>query len=297
MANAYTGTTSQFSTPYLTVAEFKSAPTSIDINNLDFQSQYPQDQDAELANVIARASSWIDTFCNQVLAATNETEQQRSRIKSDGTIRLHPRYNPIVALTSFSYGNPNTQMQTIPDCSIAWIEPQEIIVPYAQAAMTWSSQGPLQFGFPSSPRIEVFLRYSYVAGYANTTLTTATAGSSSIVVANGIGIMAGQELKIYDGMYSETVTVDSTYTFGSTTVPLVSPLLYSHDNNESISALPPAVKQAAILVTTAFLKVRGDSSMTMAIANSAGATQALGGKYGEEIELAQQLLIPYKRVR
>ena len=34
----------------------------------------------------------------------------------------------------------------------------------------------------------------------------------------------GQQLKIYDGMYSETVTVASTYVFGSTTVPLETPL-------------------------------------------------------------------------
>lgn len=297
MANAYTGTTSQFSTPYLTIQEYKSAPTSIDLDNLDYASQYPQDQDAELANVIARASSWIDTYCNQVLAATIESEQQRTRISADGTIRFHPRYSPIVALLSFSYGNPSNQLQSIPDCSIAWIEPQEIIVPYAQASMTWSSQGPLQFGFPTSPRVETFIQYQYIAGYANTTLVSATAGASQVVVANATGITAGQSLKIYDGMFSENVVVAQNYTFGSTTIPLVSPLLYSHDNNESISALPPAIKEAAILATTAFLKVRGDSSMTMAIANTAGVPSSLGGKFGEEIALAQELLIPYRRVR
>ena len=72
MANGYTGTTQQFSTPYLTLGEYKSAPTAIDIDNLVFNSQDPDVQDSELTNVIARASSWIDTFCNQVLAATNE---------------------------------------------------------------------------------------------------------------------------------------------------------------------------------------------------------------------------------
>jgi hypothetical protein len=87
MANAYTHTTEAFSTPYLTLGEFKNAPTSIDIDNLVFNSQDPDTQDSELVNVIARASSWIDTFCNQVLAATTESEQQRSRwVPSDGSI-------------------------------------------------------------------------------------------------------------------------------------------------------------------------------------------------------------------
>jgi hypothetical protein len=297
MANAYTGTTHQFSTPYLTLDEFKNAPTAIDIDNLVFNSQDPDVQDAELNNVIARASSWIDTYCNQVLAATTEQEQQRTRISADGTIRLHPRYNPVIALTSFQYGNPSTDLQTIPDCSQAWIEDQVIIVPYANLSLTYSSQGALQFGFPISPRVETYIRYTYIAGYANTTIASATATQSSLTVAAGTGIVAGQMMKIYDGMSSENVIVASTYTFGSTTVPLVSPLSYSHAAGISISALPPAIKEAAILVTTAFLKVRGDSSMTMAISSRAGSSLPGADKLGEEIALAKELLMPYRRVR
>ena len=153
MANAYTGTTSLLSTPYLTVAEYKSAPTSIDLDNLDYASQYPDDQDAELANVIARASSWIDSECNQVLAATVENEQQRGRIRPDGSIIMHPRYNPIIALTSFQYGYPNTELYSLGDCSIAWIEPQQIVIP--QTTVSWTSQGPLQFGLQSSPSTQI----------------------------------------------------------------------------------------------------------------------------------------------
>lgn len=297
MANAYSGTTHLFSNPYITVTEFKNAPTAIDISNLVFNSLDPEAQDAELENVIARASSWIDTFCNQVLAATVEQEQQRARISNDGTIRLHPRYSPIIALTSFQYGNPSTNLQTLPDCSIAWIEDAQIIVPYATLAGTLSSQGPLQFGFPTSPRIETYLKYTYVAGYANAQIVTATAGDFTLTVDNGTGITAGLTLKIYDGFQSEFVTVDSSYVFGSTTVPLIAPLGYDHADGISISAMPPAIKEAAILVTTSFLKTRGDASMTMAVTTSA--SQALPGsqKVGEEIALAMQLLQPYRRVR
>jgi hypothetical protein len=297
MSNAYTGTTHQFSTPYLTLDEFKNAPTAIDIDNLVFNSQDPDVQDAELSNVIARASSWVDTYCNQVLAATTEQEQQRTRISADGTIRLHPRYNPIIALTSFQYGNPSTQLQTIQDCSIAWVEDSQLIVPYALLSTTYSSQGPLQFGFPTSPRVETYVKYSYVAGYANSTIVTATAGQSNLTVADGTGITAGLTLKIYDGYNSEFVTVADTYTFGSKTVPLTNVLSASHASGISISALPPAVKEATILITTAFLKVRGDNSMVMAISTSAGPALPGKEKLGEEIALAQQLLLPYRRVR
>lgn len=296
MANAYTDTTRAFSTPYLTLYEFKNAPTSIDIDNLVFDSQDPDVQDSELVNVIARASSWIDTFCNQVIAATYETEQQRSRYSpQDGSIRFHPRYNPVVALTEFNYGYPPTLM-SLGDCSVAWIEDQEVIIPNATIG-TWTSQGPLQFGIAGGTRNEVFLNYTYVAGYANTEIEEALAGESELTVKEGTGILPNQMLKIYDGQYSENVTVASTYVFGSTTIPITRPLVYDHVPSTSISALPPAIKEACILVTTAFLKTRGDSAMTMLASTTPGTSLPNADKVGQEIALAMQLLQPYRRVR
>ena len=297
MADGINPTTNRFSTPYLTVTEFKNAPTAIDIDNLVFNSIDPDAQDAELANVIARASSWIDTYCNQILGATNETETQRTRIRPDGTIRFHPRYNPVIALSNFQFGTDFTQMVTYPNCSLCWIENQEIIVPYAWSYMNYTSQGPLQFGFPYSQWAEVFIQYTYVNGYANALITSATAGQSSLVVDNPMGITAGLMMKIYDGFSSENVTVASNYTYGSTTVPLILPLLYSHNAGTSISALPPAIKEAAILVTSAMLKVRGDRSMTMQVGTSPSEALPNTQNISGDMSMAQDLLKPYRRIR
>lgn len=299
VANAINPTTQQFSTPYLTTLEYRNAPTAIDLDNLVFNSTDPDVQDSELANVIARASSWIDTYCNQVLGATQETETQRARIASDGTIKFHPRYNPVIALTDFWYGNPSTNLIQASDCSVAWIENQEIIFPYASLSTTLTSQGPIQFGFPSTSGQVVYLKYTYVNGYPNTLIATAVAGQSTLTVTSGTGITAGDQLKIYDGMNSENVTVASNYVFGSNTVPLNTPLLYSHAAGISISALPPAIKEAAILVTTAMLKVRGDNSLTMAVGtlpNQASAPQ-VQASIGDDMAMAQSLLAPYRRIR
>ena len=296
MANAFSNTTHQFSTPYLTLAEYKNAPTAIDFDNLVWNSQDPDVQDAELSNVIARASSWIDTYCNQVLAATTETENMRTRITQDGTLRIHPRYNPIIALTALSYGNPSAQMNAITDPSVAWIEDYQIIIPAGNLGFNYSTQGPLQFGLPAMPRSEMFVNLQYVAGYANALIATATASDSSLTVQDATGITAGLTLKIYDGFSSEFVTVASTYTFASTTIPLVAPLAYTHASGVSISALPPAIKEAAILVTTSMLKVRGDNSMVMSISSKPSEISGSQG-IGSELKMAQDLLIPYRRVR
>ena len=297
MANGYGNTTQLLTVPYLTLAEYKAAPTAIDLDNLVFNSQDPDVQDNELRNVIARASSWMDTYCNQVLGATVETEQQRSRISTDGSIRFHPRFSPIVALTEFNYGYP-TNMASLGDCSIAWIEDMEIIIPNANLG-NWTSQGPLSFGsYNGGPSNQVFLNYTYVAGYTNTTLASVSAvAATSITVANGTGIVAGQMLTMYDGMNTEIVTVASTYTYGSTTVPLTRALVNAHAIGTSVSALPPAIKQAAILITTAFLKVRGDSSMTMMVATQPTMGTAGADKYGSEMSAAADILSTYARIR
>lgn len=297
MANGYGNTTQLISVPYLTLDEYRNAPTAIDLNNLVYNSQDPEVQDAELRNVIARASSWADTYCNQVLGATTETEQQRSRVSTDGSIRFHPKYSPIVALTNFEYGYP-TNMATLGDCSIAWIEEQEIIIPNAQLG-TWTSQGPLSFGsYNGGPGNQMFLRYTYVAGYTNTVTELPSAiGDTVIEVHEGTGITAGQMLQIYDNLDTEHVTVADTYVFGSTTVPLTRPMAYAHEAGVSVSALPPAIKQAVILIATAFLKVRGDSSMTMMVAQQATISAPGTQQYADELALATRLLSSYRRVR
>ena len=151
MASVVTPITRQVSKPYLTLDEYKNAPTALDYGNL-VQGGTQAEQDAELTNAITRASSYIDQYCNQVLAATLDIEQQRARIRSDGTLRLHPKYHPIVSLNSLQLGFYPGQLTTMSDLSTVWIEEQELIVPLNSGSLTWSSQGPLSFVGAPSPR-------------------------------------------------------------------------------------------------------------------------------------------------
>ena len=298
MAESINPNTHGLSTPYLTADEYRNAPTSIDIDNLVFNSSDPDVQQSELINVIARASSWVDTYCNQVLGATLETESQRTRISPDGYIKFHPRYNPVVALTALQYGYPSTNLTTATNIASAWIEDQQILYPYANLSMTSTSQGPLQFGFPTTTGQQCFIKYTYVNGYANTLIASASATQSSLTVVDGVGIVAGLHLKIYDGMYSENVVVADTYTFGSTTVPLNTPLVYTHIAGVSISALPPAVKEATILATTAMLRIRGDASMTMGVGTQPTSDPSGTWKnISSDMTMSMDLLKPYRRIR
>jgi hypothetical protein len=281
---------------YITIAEFKNAPTSIDYNNLVIGGN-GNAQDAELQSVILRASSFMDEYFNANLNATQYTETQRTRFTNDGFIALHPNNSPIIALSSFEYGpNPNN-LVALTDCDTAWFEEQQIIIPLSNIATSYSSQGPLAFGGYGIPRQQIYCLYTYVAGYVNNPIASGTAGVSSITVASALGIVPNQILRISDGASSENVTVSSSYTYGSTTVPLTSALAYSHTTGSTIGNIPNAIKQACILITTAFLKARGDSSMTMQITTAPAGTSDGASRYGTDIKLALDIVDKYRRIR
>ncbi len=292
-----TTTNTFFETPYITLNEYKNAPTSIDYNNLVIGGN-ANAQDAELQNVILRASSFMDEYFNANLNAQKYTETQRTRFTPDGFIALHPNNAPIIALENFEYGTNPNNLVTLTDPSLAWFEEQQVIIPLSNIAVSYSSAGPLAFGGYGLPRQQVYCQYTYVAGYVNNLIASGTAGASSLTVTRADGILANQKLRIYDGANSETVTVASNYTYGSTTVPLTAALTYTHTSTASIGNIPNAIKQACILITTAFIKVRGDSSMTMNITTFPQANPTTGAnRYGGEIALALDMVNKYRRIR
>jgi hypothetical protein len=122
---------------YITVTEYKNAPTSIDYDNLVVGGNATA-QDAELKNVILRASSYMNEYFNQNLSATNYVETQRTRFTSEGYIALHPNNDPIIALRSFQYGTTPNNLITLTDPSIAWFEDQQLIIPLSNMATAYS---------------------------------------------------------------------------------------------------------------------------------------------------------------
>jgi hypothetical protein len=215
----------------------------------------------------------------------------------NGFISLHPNQNPIIALEAFSYGMTPNQLVAILDPSLCWFESQQIIIPVSQMSLTWSSSGPLSFGGGGSSYNQIYCQYTYTSGYVNNPIVLAVAGASSMTVANPTGIVAGQALRIYDGAKSELVYVASGYTYGATTVTLASPLLYDHAAGTTFGNLPNAIKEACILVTSAFIKMRGDSSMTMQVTVNPSGNITGAERYGSEIALALEMVSLYRRVR
>lgn len=282
--------------PYITITEYKNAPTSIDFDNLVVGGNASA-QNAELDNVIRRASSYMDEYFNANLNATEYTETQRTRFTPEGFLAIHPNNSPIISLSNLEYGTDPNNLITLANCDNTWFEEQQMIIPLSNIATSYSSQGPLAFGGYGLPRQQVYTKYTYVAGYVNNAIATATAAATSLTVQDATGIMAGQKLRIYDGANSENVTVANNYTYGSTTVPLTSALAYTHASGITLGNIPNSIKEACILITTAFLRVRGDSSMTMSVTTFPQANVDGANRYGGEIKLALDIVDKFRRVR
>lgn len=250
-------------TPYLTVAEYKEQPTDVDLTSLVPHGSQGQ-QDDTLAQIIAQASAAMDAHVHYALGATIDTETKPGvRVQQTGFVRVPTKAVPILEVISFEVGLIPSQMSAITNGADAWIDENVIHMPIALSTALPARTALIGAGD------RVFCRWVYVNGYPNTSLAvTAMAGASSIQVPSALGIYPGTYLTIYDSGRSETVAASSSYVSttqpGTTTIALAGPLVNDHLTvGISVSALPPNVKKAAVLATTAFIKVRGQSGLVL----------------------------------
>lgn len=286
MTNAFNPTSLDITTPYLTVQEYKDAPTALQANNLIAGNADQAAQDAELANVILRASAWIDRTCHQSLNAQVRTESKKVVLGRGAELSFMPNNSPIISLSSLAYGgNPNA-LNTVDDCSLAWIDGRNVNYP-ASALPNWLSSTAL----PSYGGGMRYIRYSYTCGYVNSMIgADVIATATSLTMANPAGVLPSQTLVIADGVNSEQVSVSSSYVFGASPITLSAPLAHNHKAGIAIYSMPASIKEAAILVTSAFIKVRGSGVQVASSTSAAGGVQSGSRGINTDLDLAHDLL-------
>ena len=85
-------------------------------------------------------------------------------------------------------------------------------------------------------------------------------------------------------------------TQGPGNLPLAFATSYAHAKTISVSALPPSVKQAAIYVTSALLKARGNASMVMQTLTPSQ-IQTSNPSAAGDLAAAWEILKPFRRIR
>ena len=286
--------------PYVSLQEVKFSPTA---SAVDFTNLIPNAsqtvQDRALYELIVRASSMADTFVYGRLgtfSATVNTEAGRYRPNRYGQIIVNPHFTPILEVQSFNYGTQPGQYTSVPlssqNCSI---ERDEFIVTAASGLNATTIYGSLSIvGGQWAYNTELFCQYSYVNGFPNTFLSASSAaGATTISVSSTVGIYAGTQLNIWDGMNDENVTVASV---GTNSLTLTAGLQHAHGANTNISNMPAEVKQAVIHFIVGMIRERGQGGLVL---NEIGEPVTVGSRStsGEgELMLGYDLLEPYKRI-
>ncbi|MBT2537201.1 hypothetical protein [Arthrobacter sp. ISL-69] len=272
---------------YVTPAEFKAAPTGVDVSQL-VPNGTAQQQAAALVMQLQRASAYADNFCQKVIAATVDVQAGQYRVQRDvalGAVIKVPLDNtPVVAISDIRIGATPGALALIPTPGNLWIGRKTATIPVAASYGT-----------------HVFAQVSYVNGWANTALTAAgNPGTLSITVASTLGIMPGQQLNIQSPNNAETVTVDPSFIPSNMNinalVPITTPLVGTYAIGDTVTAFPQDIKQAVILIAKSLIKTRGSESIVISSTTSQpDSIDKLEHGVTSDLDMALDLLAPYRR--
>jgi len=277
------------SQPYVTPAMFSGFPQWLDLDDL-IPGGVAGVQTDVLADVLLQASDWAVGVCENMLLHAHwvQGEQARYRMKNSGRVNVRPHDIPLRAVTSLSWGADPSNMQSVslPDATM-WFEDNRRMswVPGGIAA---TFRGPaLQFGPPLAPSRQVYVNWSYVAGYPSAKLaSSASSGASTVTVTDPAGILPGDVLRIFDPGVSEALTVASTYVPAlptvpptPTAIPLAANTANAHAAGTGVTEMPRRILQAVIAYGVALL-MREDVSEEEPVSGFGPAARTTGGGRG-----------------
>jgi hypothetical protein len=278
---------------------------------------------AEQTSICWRATSLVDTYCNQVLRATVDNEYltgpgaPRVGVEQDtciGTLvmRRWPVIDVLAIQTASNRSFPRT-WSTVPASKYevtyplinALTDTAAVTAPDGGSSITLAPGvvPPLRCG-RNSTRILV----SYTNGWPHASLTAAaSAGAMSLSVDDVTG-WAGASGFIYDGSATEPTSASAasaatplalpngvgTAQTGPGTITLASPLANTHPAGAMVSALPANVLWATILACATQALESGIDAIAMP---AIPGTQTTGGHGVEELETQYEALLDaFRRV-
>lgn len=278
---------------YITCEEYRAAPTALNTNNL-VPGGSQTDQDNELAGIIARGARFLDNTAKQALYATQSSQNETARLDGNGAVVLKARQDRVKSIDTFAYG-PNafnlTSMSTPIPASQYFIEENRILFQLLATGVVWTGS----LAFIAQPRYgETSVSWTYTAGWVTTRLAAAALlNATSVQVEQATGITPGMFVRIVAGDEQVNTQVATTYTPGSTTVPLATALPAAQAQGAWFGEVPDDVKEACILATTHYIKQRKGAGFT--IGSKSSNTQAEKEEIGIELIQAEEIALRYER--
>ena len=287
---------------YLTVSEFLHAPTAVDTSEL-VDGGTAQDQLVELANIISRVSAWMDVYTMGIggtLAASANTKGAWIKPRR-GWVSFVLDYKPVLEVTAVGIGINPGAVVTIDANTAAMSSLSGKVLTFPALAYQPSTTLSTSQIFPRRPDGRIWAQVTYINGYPHTTLAaSASQGATSISVGSTLGCQAGTQLTIYDNAITERITVTAVT---SPTALATTALAYGHTvpaapDGLTVSALPHDIKEAAILLTCALIKEKGEGGIVLdsfdTEPSKVRSGSAAGGLGVSDMEIAAELLNDYR---
>lgn len=296
----------------------QNAPTGLPWDTIPLPTSTLAQQLAEQTNIAWRATGEVDSFCNQPLRSTLDTEEQigpdlRLTVKNGLASMLASRW-PITQIiggqVSFAATLP-PQWTSIPAtmlrCRTA------LISAYGTSTPGLDATGPAQIDIGGGyinwfqGREAFRLQIAYVNGWPHTSLTANVAAGATSLPVDDVTGFTGASAFAYDGGTTETVqttsvTASTPVTVMGVSVPvgpgnltLASGLAYPHNAGTVVSSMPQVVQWATVLFAVAEVLTEGAMSYTIQSVHGSG-----GGTTERDQSalrtMAQKILKPYKRI-
>lgn len=302
-------------TPYVTPQLLTNAPTGITWKSIPSPRATPAEQFAEQLNICARATSMVDTECNQVVRATVDTETQQGPDLfvtinyQTGVGRVVLQRWPVIQVL----GGQWTPTATFPPdwqpiAGSQFVIERPIIGLYGTNVPSDAGEGGqavlvapgyLNWGYG---RNGCTIQITYVNGWPHASLTAdAVADSMILQIDDCTGwapVSAGGQgacgvLKDSANQEAVTVTAASAQS-GPGYVTLAAPLAFDHGAGVTLTTIPEQLQQATILFAAAQALTRGATATTIQTISGTGQATASGSE--QLMTDAKALCEPYKRM-
>jgi hypothetical protein len=299
--------------PYLSVSDFRNAPTGIDLTSLLPSGGTNVQQDVAIAQKIAQASGAIDSHTMGRMGTLCASQNQEGPVvvrvipsgPQAGMVPLICAYKPILEVDAVSLGTPGCLTATTPQQAVGlYIRETIIYFPAFIPGPGVQSTFPGNYGAWGAGWGPLQAQWLYVNGYPHSPLAASVAaGAEAVELESTLGCYTGTPMTIYDGQYTEEIQVA---TVSGKILTLAYPLEFNHTppslpNEIYVSALPADIREACILWTTGLIKERGSDGMVLAGYEPPAATHRTtagsGGSVTDvDIEMAKDLLRHYRVV-
>ena len=320
MVSRYVTTPAGPLSPYVSPEILIAAPTGISWSTIPpGRDVTPAQRYAEQFNICMRATGMTDSYCNQILRATLDTEVFRG-----------PNFR-VVVLSGSRNGRIILQRWPVLDVLSVQIAPDAVFPrqwttipaghyePEYPPIGVWNSATPTAAGEGGQSiiiesgwinwrlgRSGWIIKVQYYNGFPHCGLTAAASiGDTTLTVddCTGWGLtspfsgLTGATGTVYDSGQQEVVQVTaSSVIAGPGTLTLASPLLFGHTVGTLVSTLPQSVSWAVINYGASVALTRGSTATTVQSIPGAGGSTG-GVKSAESLAGEAELLLnPFRRV-